>query len=94
MKIKRVLLVVGALSNCILLSSCGTKSSGWRYDAKRILVVISDACDMYLTRIFDNEDNDLMYKEESTNKWYRIIIKRTYEKEEEVFQDYPYQIER
>lgn len=92
MKIKRVLLVVGALSNCILLSGCGgTYSSGWKYDAKEIWIEDAPFNSSYY---FPNENNNLKYKEESTNKWFRIVLKYDYENFERVFMGQPYQIVR
>lgn len=93
MKIKRVLLVVGALSNCVLLSGCGGYcDTEWRYDAREILVKISEGN----WRFFIDEDHNrsLMYKEEYNSKWHRIHIKESYNASEIVYQNFPYQINK
>ena len=92
MKIKRVLLVVGALSNCVLLSGCGHCDTEWQHDAREIIVTISEGN----WRFFIDEDHNrsLMYKEEYNSKWYRIHIKESYDAQEIVYQDFPYQINK
>ena len=91
MKIKRVLLVVGALSNCVLLSGCsGHYDTEWQHDAREIIVTISEGN----WKFYIDENRNLMYKEEYNSKWYRIHIKESYDAEEIVYQDFQYQINK
>lgn len=89
MKIRKILLVVGALSNCVLLSGCGGHyDTEWQHDARQIIVTV----DKDSWKFFIDEDHTLMYKEECNSKWYRIRIKQSYYANEIVYQDFPYQI--